>query len=93
MLEIIASLAYDGLPEWMPHPWNMFKVGGTVGAIALTKWYTSGASCTAERDMHGRVVLITGGTSGIGAVVALDLAARGAQVVLLTRQPPSDPFW
>ena len=33
-----------------------------------------------------------GGTSGIGAAVVLGLAQRGAQVVLLTQQPPSDPF-
>lgn len=42
--------------------------------------------------MHGKVVMITGGTSGIGASVALGLAERGAQIVLLTHQPPSDIF-
>lgn len=51
-----------------------------------------GATNTSERKMHGRVVLITGGTSGIGAQAAYELGARGAQVVLLTRLPPSDPF-
>ncbi|KAL8806775.1 MAG: hypothetical protein Q9182_001173 [Xanthomendoza sp. 2 TL-2023] len=33
-----------------------------------------------------------GGTSGIGAAVAQQLALRGAQIILLTQQPPSDPF-
>jgi NAD(P)-dependent dehydrogenase (short-subunit alcohol dehydrogenase family) len=33
-----------------------------------------------------------GGTSGIGAEVVRELATRGAQVILLTRQPPSDLF-
>ena len=33
-----------------------------------------------------------GGTSGIGAQVVQELATRGAQVILLTRQAPSDPF-
>lgn len=42
--------------------------------------------------MHGKVVMITGGTSGIGTSVALGLAERGAQIVLLTHQPPSDIF-
>ena len=42
--------------------------------------------------MHGKVVMITGGTSGIGAVAALELATRGAQVVLLTHRPPTDFF-
>ncbi|KAL8999261.1 MAG: hypothetical protein Q9188_005921 [Gyalolechia gomerana] len=33
-----------------------------------------------------------GGTSGVGAAVAQQLALRGAQIILLTQQPPSDPF-
>ncbi|KAL6719122.1 hypothetical protein ACLMJK_003359 [Lecanora helva] len=33
-----------------------------------------------------------GGTSGIGGAVAHDLAGRGAQIILLTRYAPSDPF-
>lgn len=63
-----------------------------MGAVAMTKRYTSGAINTSERKMHGRVVLITGGTSGIGAEAAYELALRGAQIVLLTRLPPSDPW-
>lgn len=33
-----------------------------------------------------------GGTTGIGAEIAKDLAKRGAQLVLLVRQPLNDPF-
>lgn len=33
-----------------------------------------------------------GGTSGVGAAVARALAERGAQIILLTRHAPSDPF-
>jgi NAD(P)-dependent dehydrogenase (short-subunit alcohol dehydrogenase family) len=33
-----------------------------------------------------------GGTSGIGAAITAELASRGAQIVLLTRYPASDPF-
>ena len=58
--------------------------------------------------MHSKVVMITvssklllldrnanceqGGTSGIGAAVAENLAARGAQIIFLTHHAPSDPF-
>ncbi|KAK3353007.1 hypothetical protein B0T25DRAFT_453626 [Lasiosphaeria hispida] len=91
-IPFIVSLIYDGIPPWMPDPWRIAKVGGTLGALAITKRYMSGAETLAERDMHGRVVIITGGTSGIGAVTAFEMAKRGAQVVLLTRQAPSDPY-
>lgn len=38
-------------------------------------------------DMHGKRVLITGGSSGIGLSMAEALAARGARLVLTGRRP------
>lgn len=38
-------------------------------------------------DIQGRRVLITGGTSGIGAVAARELARQGARVVIVGRDP------
>lgn len=38
-----------------------------------------------DRDMHGRVILITGGTSGLGAITVKELAGRGAQIILLVK--------
>jgi len=37
--------------------------------------------------VRGRVVLITGGSAGVGRAAALDLARLGARVVLLSRDP------
>jgi NAD(P)-dependent dehydrogenase (short-subunit alcohol dehydrogenase family) len=37
--------------------------------------------------MHGKTVVITGATSGIGAVAALRLAGQGARVVIVARDP------
>jgi NAD(P)-dependent dehydrogenase (short-subunit alcohol dehydrogenase family) len=79
------------LPE-LPNGWTILNVAVALSVVALLKWYSSGAVNTSERQMHGKVIIITGGTSGIGASVALDLATRGAQLVLLTHQPPSDIF-
>ncbi|KAI1409598.1 NAD(P)-binding protein [Hypoxylon sp. FL1857] len=86
----------NGLPTWWPgwarDPWTLLQVTVVAGLLWALKRYCSGAMSLAERNMHGRVVMITGGTSGIGAVVTRELAARGAQIVLLTRLPPSNPF-
>ncbi|KAI1450316.1 NAD(P)-binding protein [Annulohypoxylon stygium] len=85
-----------GPPEWVPgwarDPLTLFEIGAVVLFLMIFKRYMSGAKTLTERNMHGRVVMITGGTSGIGAVVARELATRGAQIVLLTRLPPSNPF-
>ncbi|KAI1083412.1 NAD(P)-binding protein [Whalleya microplaca] len=86
----------NGLPEWVPawarDPWTLFQIGAVTSTLVFLKLYSNGAANTAERDMHGRVVIITGGTSGIGAVTTRALAERGAQIVLLTHLPPSNPF-
>lgn len=37
--------------------------------------------------MNGKTALVTGGTSGIGRAISLELAARGFLVVLLARSP------
>jgi NAD(P)-dependent dehydrogenase (short-subunit alcohol dehydrogenase family) len=38
-----------------------------------------------QRNVHGKVVLVTGASQGIGAAVAAELADRGAHVALLAR--------
>lgn len=89
-LDIISTAIFDG-PEAIPG-WHKLKIYvPAVTAVALTKWYFGGASNKWKRDLHGRVFIITGGTSGLGAAVARDLAQRGAQLVLLCRST-DDPF-
>ncbi|KAH8593451.1 hypothetical protein B0O99DRAFT_596319 [Bisporella sp. PMI_857] len=90
-----AKEAFWGRIDWLPeppNPWTAAKVVVVVAILGLLKWYSMGTYNTSERQMHGKVVMLTGGTSGIGATVALELATRGAQLVLLTHQPPSDYF-
>jgi retinol dehydrogenase-12 len=43
---------------------------------------------TEEAPIHGRVVVITGATSGIGQIAAARLAALGARIVLVARDRP-----
>ena len=37
--------------------------------------------------MDGKVVVVTGGTSGIGQVAAAELARQGARIILIARDP------
>ncbi|KAI0418520.1 short chain dehydrogenase/ reductase [Xylaria grammica] len=92
LYETVVNGAPEWVPDWARDPWAITKVVGVVVFLYLIKIYSSGATNRAEQNMHGKVVVITGGTSGIGTAVVRDLAQRGAQVILLTRLPPSNPF-
>lgn len=93
VLEIGYHLLTQGPPQWVrDNAWLIVKTLTTLAAIALVKLWSNGASCPSERNMHGKVVMVTGGTSGIGASAVFQLAKRGAQVILLTQAPVSDPF-
>ncbi|KAK5121754.1 hypothetical protein LTR85_004629 [Meristemomyces frigidus] len=86
-----AKVLFDGLDS-LPFIWPILKAIPWLGALYLIKWFFSGASNGSERNMHSKVVLVTGGTSGIGEQVVRGLASRGAQIVLLTQHFLGDPF-
>ncbi|KFY80166.1 hypothetical protein V499_00923 [Pseudogymnoascus sp. VKM F-103] len=91
IIPLIAEAIFNGISFDIDY-WNILKIVALVAVIVLVKLYCRGATNLAERQLHSKVVIVTGGTTGIGAETTLGLAQRGAQIVLLTRQPASDPF-
>ncbi|SZE99553.1 unnamed protein product [Blumeria hordei] len=90
-IHIIAEALGKGIPG-ISNKWNILWLALCLTLIGIVKWFSTGVSNTSERKLHGKVIMITGGTSGIGAAAALSLAQRGAQIILLVHQPPSDIF-
>ncbi|EFE29327.1 uncharacterized protein ARB_03898 [Trichophyton benhamiae CBS 112371] len=90
-LPILAEGATRGLSA-IPYGYTAMKTAAGLAVIAALKRYFGGATNKSDRVMHSKVVLVTGGTSGIGAAVVRELAIRGAQVIILTQHLPSDPF-
>ncbi|KAF3483052.1 oxidoreductase [Arthroderma uncinatum] len=90
-LPLLAEGASRGL-SGIPYGYTALKTAAGLIAVTALKRYFGGARNVADRVMHSKVVMVTGGTSGIGAAVVKDLATRGAQVILLTQHSPSDPF-
>jgi NAD(P)-dependent dehydrogenase (short-subunit alcohol dehydrogenase family) len=88
---LIQKAILDGL-DTVPNSAVLFKILAVGVVLYLIRRWFQGATNTSERTMHGKVVMITGGTSGIGAEVARDLATRGAQLVLLTQHALDDFF-
>ncbi|KAF2131655.1 NAD(P)-binding protein [Dothidotthia symphoricarpi CBS 119687] len=90
-VNILAQVFNEGLGS-VPYGWEIAKGISVFAVLYLLKWFFNGAVNGSERNMHSKVVMVTGGTAGIGAEVVKGLASRGAQIVLLVQQPLSDPF-
>ncbi|RLV87737.1 putative oxidoreductase [Meyerozyma sp. JA9] len=89
-LDIVASAFLEG-PQTIPG-WEYIRAyGPTVATVAAAKYYFGGATSGWEREMHGKVFMVTGGTSGMGAYMVDYLARKGAQIVLLVRTT-EDPW-
>ncbi|KAG2337841.1 hypothetical protein BDR05DRAFT_1004716 [Suillus weaverae] len=50
-----------------------------------------GRTTNRERDMHARVVLLTGGFTPLGLTLMQNLAQRGAHIIALSPKPVQDP--
>jgi len=57
----------------------------SVGALLLCAWIITRLIHTARYPLHEKVVLITGGSRGLGLVLARHICARGGNVALIAR--------
>ncbi|KAL2809574.1 hypothetical protein BJX63DRAFT_435047 [Aspergillus granulosus] len=90
-IPLITKGITEGLSS-IPHIYTVLSFAPWLLLIAALKYYFGGARNESERLMHSKVVMVTGGTSGIGASVVYELASRGAQIILLTQHSQSDIF-
>jgi NAD(P)-dependent dehydrogenase (short-subunit alcohol dehydrogenase family) len=59
----------------------------SAGALLLGAWVTARAIRTARYTLRDKVALITGGSRGLGLVLARHICAQGGSVALIARDP------
>src|SRR5215831_10943019 len=64
-----------------------FRVWLPTGVLLLGAWITARAIRTARYSLRDKVVLITGGSRGLGLVLARHICAQGGNVTLIARDP------
>ncbi|XP_068441818.1 dehydrogenase/reductase SDR family member 13-like [Clinocottus analis] len=66
---------------------TLLLVVGVVVAVAYVFRHVvvKGRRCTSKTKLHGKTVIVTGSNTGIGKTTAIDLAKRGARVILACR--------
>lgn len=57
-IPILRQVVFDGLDS-VPWVWPALKAVPWLALVVLLKWFFGGARNTGERDMHGKVVLVT----------------------------------
>ena len=57
------------------------------GALLLGGWITARVIRTAKYSLRGKVALISGGSRGLGLVLARHICDQGGNVALLAREP------
>src|SRR3954468_22906686 len=62
---------------------NGVKLGALLAAGGLAAWWS--LRRRADYDFRGKVVLVTGGSRGLGLVLARELAQQGARLAICAR--------
>lgn len=60
-------------------------ISAMISCYLANKYFFSGGKCQSKNRLDNKIVIVTGGNTGIGYETGLDLAKRGARIILACR--------
>ncbi|KAJ7152902.1 hypothetical protein C8R46DRAFT_1006788 [Mycena filopes] len=75
--------------EYFPTDYTVHAAAALIAVLAVHR-ISQGRATTRERDLHARIVLLTGAFTPLGLTLLEELATRGAHVIALTPHPVAD---
>jgi hypothetical protein len=75
----------DKLKEAVKNPYILGAAAVTFSLLAFAKSYFNGGVCKVSRDLTGKVIVITGGNTGIGKATIEELAQQSCTIIFGAR--------
>lgn len=63
----------------------MVITAGSIILLVATKLYFRGGMCKVDRDLNGKVIVVTGGNAGIGKETVDALSTKGCTIIFGAR--------
>ena len=75
----------DKIKQVVKNPYVLGAAATTFTLLALAKRYFNGPLCKVNRDLTGKVIVITGGNTGIGKATIEELAKQNCTIIFGAR--------